>query len=733
MKDEGFSQTRVAKSFLIWPTRWIIICISLAMLVAPCLGWSQDTAYPPQDAQIPGPSSPSDFPAWLADLKHWRSERLVRMGYDDANYKRPELQWTQHNFVCVQMMVEERDFFDRERGIYTVDRYLDGLDKEFGGIDSVLIWDTYPNLGVDNRNQFDRLRDLPGGVPAVKRMVADFHRRGVKVLFPETPWDMGTRNEGSSDWVAQAKLIAEVGADGILGDTMDGVPHAFLKAAQDIGTTLALQPEGLPPEEALAWNEMSWGYWSYPFVPMISRYKWLETRHMPVLTSGGRHHIPGIQAAFFNGVGYADQEDVIGIHNGFTPREDEALRRVMRIERAFPNLLVSPEWEPHTPTLQYGIFASKFPGQDQTLWTIINRNEYKVEGKQIQVPYTAGTRYFDLWQGTELKAEIDSNPPQSATLNFSMEPEGFAAILATRSQASTETLQSLLHEMHTRAAKKLADYDDRWNFLPQHIVEIPPTAPANSPPEGMILIPGGQFTFKVKGLEVAGKNDIGIDVQYPWEDSPRRFHDHVLTVKPFYMDRYPVTNEQYKRFLEATHYHPADDHNFLRDWHNGSYPEGWADKPVTWVSLEDARAYARWAGKRLPHEWEWQYAAQGDDSRLYPWGDQWNDGAVPTPDKSRTLTGPDSVKAHPQGASPFGVIDLVGNIWQWTDEFEDSHTRSAILRGGSYYQPQGSMWYFPQAYRLDEHGKYLLMWPSLDRSGTVGFRCVIDASESASQ
>ena len=59
------------------------------------------------------------------------------------------------------------------------------------------------------------------------------------------------------------------------------------------------------------------------------------------------------------------------------------------------------------------------------------------------------------------------------------------------------------------------------------------------------------------------------------------------------------------------HYHPADDHNFLRDWKDGNYPAGWDNKPVTWVSLEDARAYAKWAGKRLPHEWEWQYAAQG--------------------------------------------------------------------------------------------------------------------------
>lgn len=707
--------------------RWSILLA--AVLLLSCSGAAgQDTAYPPKDAQIPGPASPADSQAWLADLQHWRAERLVRMGYNGANYSRPEFNWTQHNFLCVQMMVEERDFFDPARGVYTVDKYLDNLKKEFGGVDSVLIWDTYPDLGVDNRNQFDRLRDLPGGIAGVRQMVAAFHRRGVKVLFPETPWDMGTRQEGAPDWTAQAKLMAEVGADGLLGDTMDGVPRAFLVASEKAGRPLVLQPEGLPSDEALAWNEMTWGYWSYPFVPMTSVYKWLEHRHMPVVTSGGHHHIPGIQAAFFNGSGYADQEDVIGIHNGFTPRELEALRRVLAIERANAALLVSPGWEPYAATLKYGVFASKFPGGHRVLWTLINRNPYDVNGRQMTVPYVSGTRYFDLWHGNELTPQISSANPPTATLSFHMEALGFGAVLAVRNQAPPQTLELLLAQMHSLSTKPLNDFSDEWRVLPQHMVEIPATKPATVAPPGMILIPGGKFDFKVRGVSVAGGNEPGVDVQYPWEDSPRRYHDHVLTIQPFYIDRFPVTNAQFKNFLDATHYRPRDDHNFLRDWKNGAYPAGWAQKPVTWVSLEDARAYARWAGKRLPNEWEWQYAAQGQDGRIYPWGNQWDASAVPAPDKGHELRGPDDVHAHPRGASPFGVMDMDGNVWQWTSAFEDPHTRTAILRGGSYYQPQGSMWYFPQAYRLDEHGKYLLMAPSLDRSGTIGFRCAEDAA-----
>jgi len=179
----------------------------------------------------------------------------------------------------------------------------------------------------------------------------------------------------------------------------------------------------------------------------------------------------------------------------------------------------------------------------------------------------------------------------------------------------------------------------------------------------------------------------------------------------------------------------------LRDWVHGAYPEGWGNKPVTWVSLEDARAYAQWAGKRLPHEWEWQYAAQGADGRVYPWGNaspfppascgpscaRAAGAYMPVADTGRDEAPPSDVDAHPAGASPFGVMDMVGNVWQWTDEYVDEHTRAAVLRGGSHYRPQGSRWYFPQAYELSQHGKYLLMAPSLDRSASIGFRCAMDA------
>ena len=550
----------------------------------------------------------------------------------------------------------------------------------------------------------------------------------MRVLFPEYPWDRGTREEGTKDWVAQAGLMKEIDADGLMGDTMDGMPHSYLEASDAVHHPLALHPEGLPAEEALGWNQLTWGYWSYPFVPMISRYKWLERRHMPILISNGRHHVDGMQAAFFNGVGYSDQQDVVGVHNGWTEREHETLRRMATIERAMAPLMVSPDWEPFAETEHEGVFASRFPLGDEALWTVVNRNEFRVSGEQIQVAGGEGRRYFDLWRGVEVKPE--TAPDGRARLSFEMEALGFGAVLErpagpVPAEPVPAELERLLETMRRLSARPLASYDDTWKVLPQEMAAIAPTV-QKEPPPGMVLIPGGRFEFRVSTVGTVGRSEPGVDVQYPWEDAPRRSHEHSMELKPFYMDRYPVTNGEFKRFLEAAKYHPRDDHNFLRDWKDGSYPEGWAERPVTWVSLEDAREYARWAGKRLPNEWEWQYAAQGTDGRLYPWGNEWDEAAAPVADKVTRLTAPDEVRAHPRGASPFGVMDMVGNVWQWTNEFQDEHTRSATLRGGSYYQPQGSMWYFPQAYQLNQHSKYLLMAPSEDRAGTIGFRCAAD-------
>lgn len=710
---------------------------ALLLFVTVSIG-AQDTRYAPDGELIPGPNcagrawpappracTPEQYDQWLADVTHWRAEHLVRMGYEGSAYERPELKWTQSSFIQPQVMMEDRYLYDPERGVYTVDRFLDDLNKRYGGVDSVLLWHTYPNIGIDDRNQYDLLGDLPGGIAGVRSLIDQFHARGVRVLFPVMLWDQGTHDPGATNWDASVRAMKDVNADGINGDTLDGFPLPFVAASDAQHHPLALEPEGgVSNDEQLAWNTMSWGYWKYDSEPKVSRYKWLESRHMVnVCDRWAKNKTDNLQYAFFNGAGYESWENIWGIWNEITPRDAESIRRVASIERAFSKLLTSSRWRPFYPTSQYGTYASAWPGENQTLYTLINRNAYDVQGAQLQLPADQGAHYYDMWNGREITPQENAG---SVQLSFSIEANGFGAIVVTHSQLDSAD-GKLLARASEWAKTPLTSLTNIWKPMRQELVEIAKTRAPASAPEGMVPVPAADFEFVVQGMPIEGGNDVGVDVQYPWEDQARRYHHHTVHIDAFYIDRTPVTNAQFKKFLDATHYHPTDDHNFLKHWVGGTFTPGTADEPVVYVSIEDARAYAKWAGKRLPHEWEWQYSAQALTKSPYPWGNVFNIELVSALNKTRNLTHPEPVAMHPQAASSFGVLDLVGNVWQWTDEYRDDHTRAAVLRGGSYYQPQGSVWYFPPTYRLDEHGKYLLLSPGRDRAGTIGLRCAMDA------
>src|ERR1700723_1514746 len=199
----------------------------------------------------------------------------------------------------------------------------------------------------------------------------------------------------------------------------------------------------------------------------------------------------------------------------------------------------------------------------ETVWTIVNRNEYDVDGDQIEVSSKEGLRYFDLYHGVELKPQ--TRPSGRTVLTFSIEAKGYGAVLAPNT-APERTMQALMPKMKDLTATPLSNYAHEWKVVPQKIVPIPPNKAATGTPEGMVKIPQGDFLFKVAGIEIEGLNAMGVDVQYPWEDSPRRFHEHALQIKSFYIDKYPVTNAEFKKFVDSSHYHPQDDLHFLRDW-----------------------------------------------------------------------------------------------------------------------------------------------------------------------
>ena len=175
----------------------------------------------------------------------------------------------------------------------------------------------------------------------------------------------------------------------------------------------------------------------------------------------------------------------------------------------------------------------------------------------------------------------------------------------------------------------------------------------------MVYIPPGKFIMGTSDKEVrrlAAENNVHLSLFQ--HESPRR----ELRLDDFWIDRYPVTNADYKKFIDAT------DYKRPLGWKLNNLPQGDNDYPVTNVTWEDANAYAKWAGKRLPTEAEWEKAARGTDGRTYPWGDKWDDSACLTNagQFSKTYACITVVGCFPRGASPYGVMDLAGNVAEWT-------------------------------------------------------------------
>jgi len=163
--------------------------------------------------------------------------------------------------------------------------------------------------------------------------------------------------------------------------------------------------------------------------------------------------------------------------------------------------------------------------------------------------------------------------------------------------------------------------------------------------ETRILISAGEFTLGTDNTKADSQNKPA----------------HIVDLKSYEIDKYPVTNAQYARFIAATDYRPP------MHWETGKIPLGLEKHPVVLVSWFDAKAYAAWAGKRLPMEAEWEKAARGDDSRRWPWGNRMDPKLLNTYYHVGSTT---DVTTYPLGASPYGVMDMAGNVSEWVaDDF----------------------------------------------------------------
>ncbi len=691
--------------------------------------------------------------------------------FDNALFEREDLQWVRHSYLMLLQFAWDHNYYDPYAGGYQYYRKFGEYDHLLGGFDIYTIWPTWPRLGLDQRNQWDMYRDLPGGIAALREQADFLHAQDKKYFISYNPWDESTRKEDHLKGMEE--LLREINADGVCLDTRGASSYELQATADKVKPGIIMYSEGMAVPADMPGIVSGRVHDALYMPPPLNLNKFIKSDfaifRVLQLAEGPLHR--EIAVAFFNGYGV----EINTMRPGRPEWIEEEMRylgRTTRILRENTDAFLDMNWTPLVPSLKDSIWINRWQDGNKTIFTVYSLLPEGYSGPLIQHEIPEGYHSYSLWNHNEspqitinnykyLTANVESFNRSSMhsrlegnveciailpelinvsvsrdTLHLTAERGDKISIYAGNPSYEAEYRDFGPGEYHLPLYELFRRHEqivvvqlfENGNLIDERSVTTKPgvprlvssaqgTEPFTTCPEGMVRIPAGDFRF------YTNRDPSTLE---PFMTYPDFSDTMTIRMELFYIDRFPVTNGQFYEFMKESGYQPDDTTNFLRHWVKGKPLKSMAGHPVVYVSLEDARAYAMWAGKRLPTEVEWQYAAQGSDMRKYPWGNAMDSTRCNY--KSNHTT---PVDAFPEGASPFGVEDMVGNVWQLIDQVYDNGAYYfGLIRGGSFYFPTASIWYVTGGPLPVDHPEVLLMVsPSLDRCATIGFRCVADGAD----
>ncbi|WP_454858523.1 SUMF1/EgtB/PvdO family nonheme iron enzyme [Promicromonospora soli] len=653
-----------------------------------------------------GPADPADRPAWRETLRAWRDDSRTRHAYTGAAYARPEAAWAARCRTVAQVWLWDELLYSFEESRFTPERFLADADKRFGGLDAVVLWHAYPVIGLDDRNQWDFYRDVPG----LDRLVAALHEAGLHVFVDYNPWDVGTRR-GADDLTELAAVVGELGADGVFLDTLKKAEPELVARLEAARPGIVLEGESKLPVERIEDHSSSWAqFFADSPVPGVLRAHWYERRHMQHhVRRWHRDHSEELQSAWLNGVGVMVWEVVFGVWVGWSARDAATVRRMVAVQRAAGDLLLDGEWTPLASLAAEaeaaGVYASRWELDGVTLWTLVNRGEADHAGPVLapDAPERGAGRLVALTDVSE--TQVTGVTHASENSEVVVPGRGIAALLhrgdGVEEPAWLPGLLAALadtpRDADARFPHRLARRVGPTDVSDTQVTGVTPTSDRSGPAGDVVVLPVGPYVLTVRYR--ARETGMYQDAPYvdEWKPLPPRLHDartlqrDGVLAAPVAVAATEVTNAQFAEFLGTEGYAPAEPHRFLAHWDDGRPASGTEQHPVTFVDLDDARAYCAWRGGRLPTEDEWQLAGE----------------------------------ARP---ALFGVGRPGPAVWSWTEsEHSDGRTRFVMLKGGSDYRAEGSDWYVEGGRHAPDYSvKLLLPGLGLARSATVGFRCAWD-------
>jgi len=608
------------------------------------------------------PEREADWPAWRTALAQWRERERARIRYNGAAYDCPAFAFTQRDFVCYFLMLSDQLVLQPGERELQIDRVIDYGLRNFGGFDSIVLWHAYPQIGFDDRNQFDFYRDQPGGLAGLRALIGKAHARDVRIYLNYNPWDVATRREGVSDETALAELFRQTHADGLFLDTLENASPTLRQSLDAVRDGIAFESELALPLTSVADHHISWGQWfSDTHAPGVIRNRWFEQRHMMHMIK--RWHTDRTEVlhqAFMNGAGVLVWDNVFGSMVPWSPRDQSLLRAMASIQRRYARHFSHGEWTPLLPTGVSDVFASRWTLDGQSLYTLINRSNE--------------SRTVPLANLDPRLAPIDLLRGIGAT-ELHLPPRGLNA--AVSGLADNAFLQARREDF--------CRYDD--NAAPPTLAISPATVETGNTFEMIV-----RYRNRECGLYAPATRATNNDLHKMLTVTRTVAAGHKRVA------RHAVTNAEYHDFIVATGYQPVDAYRFLAHWVKGAPRLAERDQPVRYVSVEDAIAYARWRGGELVDEAAWHLAAQQGQIEL-------------TQPRLWEFVGP----VRSDGRVRF--IILRGGC---DTELLEKPPTVENPQGNPGWYPGAS----PPAFELA--AKYLLSCPRLDRAATITFRIATD-------
>jgi hypothetical protein len=325
--------------------------------------------------------------------------------FDNTLYERPDLGWIKESYLIVLQMAWDREFFDRLTGKYTFPEVLRNGNKLFGNIDIYCIWPTWPRLGLDQRNQWDMYRDLPGGTLQLRNFARLSRQNNTKFFITYNPWDNSTRKE--DHYKGMARLIRETEADGVVLDTRGSSSHELQAAADSVRKGVVMYSEGMAITKDMPGIISGRVHNAIFLSPELNLNKLIKPDFsiFRVCDVGEDLIHREIAIAFFNGYGTELNMYRPGGRDDNYRDDLEYLALTTFLLRQNNDAFLDSAWTPLVNTTVDNVFVNRWGAGDKTLYTVLNMRPEGFEGKLFKSDRNNNRHYVSLWHHENVNPE----------------------------------------------------------------------------------------------------------------------------------------------------------------------------------------------------------------------------------------------------------------------------------------------------------------------------------------